>query len=151
MLEHKPIKRFGVTSPELVQVRQLSGVLLRKNLRSHWRRLPAAAHKQIQTALQQRLVQESVEPVRRAVAELIASIARWVLCGDFDPMLCMVTSAHDVVLRIQLKKQMLTLKAVCCIGCAAISCTLWHWVHVRLAYVSLHPTLLCAYNAHLWV
>ena len=63
----------------LVQVRQLSGVLLRKHLRSHWRRLPAAAHKQIQTALQQRLVQEPVEPVRRAVAELIASIARWLL------------------------------------------------------------------------
>lgn len=61
-----------------MQVRQLSGVLLRKHLRSHWRRLPAASHKQIQTALQQRLVQESVEPVRRAVAELIASIARFV-------------------------------------------------------------------------
>lgn len=63
-------------SAEQPQVRQLSGVLLRKHLRSHWRRLPASAHKQIQTALQQRLVQESVEPVRRAVAELIASIAR---------------------------------------------------------------------------
>lgn len=61
-----------------MQVRQLSGVLLRKHLKSHWRRLPAAAHKQIQTALQQRLVQESVEPVRRAVAELIASIARYI-------------------------------------------------------------------------
>lgn len=61
-----------------MQVRQLSGVLLRKHLKSHWRRLPAAAHKQIQTALQQRLVQESVEPVRRAVAELVASIARCV-------------------------------------------------------------------------
>ncbi|KAL3153296.1 hypothetical protein ABBQ38_011641 [Trebouxia sp. C0009 RCD-2024] len=63
-------------SAEQPQVRQLSGVLLRKHLRSHWRRLPPAAHKQIQTALQQRLVQEPVEPVRRAVAELIASIAR---------------------------------------------------------------------------
>lgn len=60
-------------------MRQLSGVLLRKHLKSHWRRLPATAHKQIQTALQQRLVQEPVEPVRRAVAELIASIARSVL------------------------------------------------------------------------
>ena len=49
---------------------------VRKHLKSHWRRLPAAAHKQIQTALQQRLVQEDVEPVRKAVAELIASIAR---------------------------------------------------------------------------
>ena len=66
----------------MLQVRQLSGVLLRKNLRSHWRRLPAAAHKQIQTALQQQLVQEPVEPVRRAVAELIASIARyWYGCN----------------------------------------------------------------------
>ena len=60
----------------LMQVRQLSAVLLRKHLKSHWRRLPATAHKQIQTALQQRLVQEDVEPVRKAVAELIASIAR---------------------------------------------------------------------------
>ena len=59
-----------------MQVRQLSGVLLRKHLRSHWRKLPASAHKQIQLALQQRLVQESVQPVRTAVAELIASIAR---------------------------------------------------------------------------
>ena len=65
------------------QVRQLSGVLLRKHLRSHWRRLPAAAHKQIQTALQQRLVQEPVEPVRRAVAELIASIARSVISVEY--------------------------------------------------------------------
>ena len=60
-------------------MRQLSGVLLRKHLRSHWRRLPAKAHKDIQLALQQRLVQEAVEPVRRAVSELIASIARSVL------------------------------------------------------------------------
>lgn len=51
-------------------------MLLRKHLRSHWRKLPASAHKQIQLALQQRLVQESVQPVRTAVAELIASIAR---------------------------------------------------------------------------
>ncbi len=75
-LKHPDWQAQYVTSSYLLQVRQLSGVLLRKHLRSHWRRLPASAHKQIQTALQQRLVQESVEPVRRAVAELIASIAR---------------------------------------------------------------------------
>ena len=48
----------------ILQVRQLAAVLLRKRIRSHWRRIEPAARQQLQRTLQEKLIQEPAEPVR---------------------------------------------------------------------------------------
>lgn len=55
------VKQHGI---HMSQVRQLAAVLLRKRIRSHWRRLEPVQRQQLQKALQERLLQEPSEPVR---------------------------------------------------------------------------------------
>lgn len=71
----QPLMQQLASSPT-AGVRQLAGVLIRQRLTQLWRKLPETARTEIKNTLLQRLLEESVRPVRVSNAALVAAIAR---------------------------------------------------------------------------
>lgn len=60
-------------------VRQMAAVFLRKRLCSHWAQLPPTAHPTIKAQLLTLLAGETYRPVRRAIAAVVAVLAKMLL------------------------------------------------------------------------
>ncbi|KAK9824669.1 hypothetical protein WJX72_012191 [[Myrmecia] bisecta] len=58
------------------EVRQLAAVMLRKRIGGHWRRLSIQVKQQVESALQDAVLKETVSSVRRAIANCISGVAR---------------------------------------------------------------------------
>ncbi|KIY92330.1 hypothetical protein MNEG_15633 [Monoraphidium neglectum] len=58
------------------QVRQLAAVLVRKAVSKHFPKLPPEAQARIRALLLQRVVQEPLHSVRRAIADVAGAVAR---------------------------------------------------------------------------